>query len=1027
MLQHGRKHAALRALYLTAAVALVCGEAQAQFAAPVLKWSRGGCFSSWCQTGWYGSPAVADLDGDGTQEVIWASYDLVVLDGPTGALRARGASPQRAWSSVALADLQGDDGLEIVVGRNGNQVTLYQPVAGGGTLALNAVWTVSPFSSGEVRTLAVEDVDGDGPLEIIVGRASGGATRQVNVLHPDGSVRAGWPARRDGDPGFGWGMYNQNVAVADITGDGIKEIYAPTDTHYITALLPNGNQIGANALYGAGKVWSQVGVHVDQVADLRGYANCGSEHRPNFANSSPAISDLDGDGTPELVVLGDVYDCALGDPDGDLYVTPWILRGDRTRWSNAQVDWTVVPVPPAGSGPLSQDFNVIQNAVLNAVPADLDGDGIQEILYPSYDGRMHAVWLDKTEHGSWPYDVPGTGFRFAGEPAVADLDGDGDAEVIFTSWPQNGGGRIGRLHVLDHLGNALFAADLPAPVGSDWNGGLAAPTLAEIDGDPDLEVIVGTSGSGVVAYDMPNTANARVLWGTGRGNYRRTGVAAAAAGPGISIGDASVAEPSGAPVTLSFTVTLSAAAATPLSVSYVTVPGTATAGDDYETTSGEVVIPAGETTTSIEVQVNGDGAIPIDEFDETFTVRLFAPTLGALVDGNGRGTILDTSPPPALSLGSVAVAEGNAAGSATLTVGLSPRSEKPVSVSFSTEDGSAVAGEDYQPRSGTVAIPPGTTTSLVAVTVLGDRRPEPDETFQVTLSAPVNATLAASVGSVTILNDDTPSARVFVSIGGNDLNLCANVATPCRTLDEGVSQVAHGGEVIVLTSGSYAGATITKSVKINAPSGIVAFSAAPVRVAAGASDVVVLRGLTLKALTPGTGTGVSFQGGAALFVESSVIDGWERGIAFETPGQLFVTHTSVRGCASDAVRIAPQSGTARASISHSRLEGSAGGCGLFLEAGATGTVTSSVLAGNADGVCVSGTGSEASVHGSLVAGSSGAGLLASGGTVRVSSSLVVGNATGLRNTGGLLETRGNSLVRGNAMDVDGAITTIPGQ
>jgi protein-S-isoprenylcysteine O-methyltransferase Ste14 len=47
---------------------------------PVLKWQRGGCYASWCETGWYSSPAVADLDGDGTAEVIGATYSVVILD-----------------------------------------------------------------------------------------------------------------------------------------------------------------------------------------------------------------------------------------------------------------------------------------------------------------------------------------------------------------------------------------------------------------------------------------------------------------------------------------------------------------------------------------------------------------------------------------------------------------------------------------------------------------------------------------------------------------------------------------------------------------------------------------------------------------------------------------------------------------------------------------------------------------------------------------------------------------------------------
>src|SRR3990172_2521417 len=54
--------------------------------APLLKWQRVGCYSSWCETGWYSSPAVADLDGDGAPEVIGSAYSIVVLDGATGAL-----------------------------------------------------------------------------------------------------------------------------------------------------------------------------------------------------------------------------------------------------------------------------------------------------------------------------------------------------------------------------------------------------------------------------------------------------------------------------------------------------------------------------------------------------------------------------------------------------------------------------------------------------------------------------------------------------------------------------------------------------------------------------------------------------------------------------------------------------------------------------------------------------------------------------------------------------------------------------
>lgn len=488
--------------------------------APVLKWQKGGCFSSWCETGWYASPAVADIDNDGQQEILWGAYDLVALNGNNGNVEWRAESGSRLWPGIAIADLTGNGDLEIIVGRGGDSLTVYNHQG-------DIEWQRNPFGGGEIRTLAVTDLDNDGQLEIIVGRASGGATKQVNVYNANGSVRPGWPARRDGEPGYGWGMYNENIAIADMDGDGDKEIFAPTDTHYITALDDDGNQLPVNAVYTNRDYWAEVGVHVDHVADVRGYANCGTEHRPNFANAAPTISDVNGDGVMELIVVGDVYNCAIGDPDGDLYYLPWIFKLDRTRWSGNGYNWTTIPNPSPNSGPLSQDYNVIENSVTNAVVVDLDDDGLKEIIYPSYDGKMHAYWLDKTEHGNWPYDVPGSGIRFASEPVVIDWDNDGYAEIIFTSWPEKRDNLVGQLHVLDYQGNQLHAINLPAPFSGDWNGGLGAPTIANVDGDADWELVIGTSHSGVVVYDLPGSAGARVLWSTGRGSYERTGVAAA--------------------------------------------------------------------------------------------------------------------------------------------------------------------------------------------------------------------------------------------------------------------------------------------------------------------------------------------------------------------------------------------------------------------------------------------------------------------------------------------------------------------
>ena len=485
--------------------------------APVLKWQHGGCHSSWCETGWYSSPAVADLDGDGTQEVIGAAYTLFVLNGEDDEEQWHVDPPvsgARVWPGVVVADIDGDGDLEIVTAHGGGYVRVLDHTG-------NVVWMRQP-SSRELRGLSVYDLDGNGTLEIVVNAA---VNSKVNtwVYEHDGTLRPGWP-QLSGD-GAAWGVFNDNVAISDLDGDGTGEIIVPSDVHYICAYEPDGTQIPAHSMYGD-KTWGEVGIWESLEIELRGWGKCNGvreeSYRTNFCHSPAVIADVNQDGTVEVVATGNVYDCHAGYPPSR-YSGVYIFNADRSRFNAGGYDWQSVPVDTGA--PLVENYSTIESVHSNPAIADLDGDGNLEILYPSYDGRMHAFWLDKTEHHNWPYAVyTGGNYRFASEPVVADLDNDGHPEVIFASWVQKGTYQTGKLHILDYQGNLLQEVDLPAAVeGWDWNGTLAAPTLANIDSDSDLEVVLNTAHSGFVAYDLPGTAEARILWGTGRGNYQRTG------------------------------------------------------------------------------------------------------------------------------------------------------------------------------------------------------------------------------------------------------------------------------------------------------------------------------------------------------------------------------------------------------------------------------------------------------------------------------------------------------------------------
>jgi probable HAF family extracellular repeat protein len=110
---------------------------------------------------------------------------------------------------------------------------------------------------------------------------------------------------------------------------------------------------------------------------------------------------------------------------------------------------------------------------------------------------------------------------------------------------------------------------------------------------------------------------------------------------------------------------------------------------------------------------------------------------------------------PTVSIGDVTVTEGNAGTTdAVFTVTLSAPASEEVTINFATANGTASAGADYAAGSGTLTFAPGETTAHVTVAVNGDPNPEPNETFQVTLSQPAGAVIADGQGVGTIVDDE---------------------------------------------------------------------------------------------------------------------------------------------------------------------------------------------------------------------------------------------------------------------------------
>ena len=380
------------------------------------------------------TPAVADLDGDGQMEIVQSTLNGALLawhaDGSVVAgfpfwldrsLVDGQTDPDNVYdygffASPALGDLDGDGDLEIVLGAMDSRVYALHhdgSMVAGFPVELRETFTTSdgPRSAGEriVSSAALGDADGDGDLEIAIGtnQKTTGTYGLGYLLHHDGTIVDGWPVALFGAytnalPYVGEGVPG-SPTMCDIDGDGALEIAMHTIADSGKLLRFDGESIG----------------NLARIAPDFGPLSNTDENAANLIMiNSGAWGDLDADGVPDYAIgsTGFGYANGLLD-DGQRYDHDHLLGA----WSGVMGEGGKFPFL-TGFPQVMEDLQFF----LNPSIADIDGDGLPEAINGSAGHIVHAFNHRGTEPVGWPKNA---GQWILGSPAVGDADGDGFLEV----------------------------------------------------------------------------------------------------------------------------------------------------------------------------------------------------------------------------------------------------------------------------------------------------------------------------------------------------------------------------------------------------------------------------------------------------------------------------------------------------------------------------------------------------------------------------------------------------------------------
>lgn len=507
------------------------------------------------ETGWFSSPSLIDLNGDGRMEIVAPFYSTFVFDAAGRRLGTGTATKGRVYAPGVVADLDGDGLREIVVGGNEGTVAAYRLGTGG--LELVPGWPASTRSgrqSPEARGMAAADLDGDGQVEVVVTTTNTSRTgAQVFVFNaagalyrPAGAPATAWPRYNDlpgpgNDRDFngvgnqGFGAYGLNVGIGNLDDDRELEIVVTFDNHQINLFNHDGTSVLASPYFtnrqneyaGQRLGWGQFIRWFSPTVEANHYhLHRGPWPHPRrqmwlqWTASPPSVADLNGDGRNEVIGLPNAERNEPYETQGYAFMVLGGAHGDGSRSARRHPGFVkpILSSKPAvrGSGDFYPPSGIPAPTVVNIM-----GDARPEIVASLPDGAVYAV--GPTGRLLWRHRFARPAAKtFASEVVAADLNRDGRPELIFGTYALRP--RAGRLIVLAPNGRKLHDVRLPGQ-GRNGNGiGIpAAPSIADIDGNGSLEIVLTSFDHGMDILRVPGSAPNCLPWPTGRGSLLRSG------------------------------------------------------------------------------------------------------------------------------------------------------------------------------------------------------------------------------------------------------------------------------------------------------------------------------------------------------------------------------------------------------------------------------------------------------------------------------------------------------------------------